>query len=388
MLTIRELFTLHHNRIQANFEQHFWRNMQAKERQSIDQLLASSLAELGIQNYAPEHVQFLRDWYERLMYLAYLDPYLAHPALQEILLHGHQGGQIDQGGPLIPFQLDLNPAEYQQSLEVLALEHHQAWNFAQPYASFYLHLKGMPFRGTLIHHSALALPESKLFLRRLRTQSFAIKSFWPTAESEQHQGPKSRHQGETLSPLDLKNIGPWLQEVMMQKKNILLSGATSSGKTSLLQTLLGLIPPQEHVIILEDTHEISPPHPYCTSFLATGLEQHTLADYCAYALRMRPDRLILGEMRGREVIPFMLAMNTGHQGLMSSIHADSASQALERVSILFNLFSPHPLDAFYVMAMICRNIHYVIHLEHKKIKEIITVRGQDQGRPFFDYLYP
>ena len=372
MLLSHDIFIQHHERIQECFAQHFWRNMQSKERKNLNQLLQNALAELGINTFNEEQVKFLKDWYAQLIELAYLNPYLYLPSLQEILLHGHRGGQIDCGGPLTDFKLDLDQATYQQSLEVLALEQHQTWNFARPYASFYLSLAGMPFRGTLIHHAALATQESKLFLRRLRTNCFPLEAFWDGLHADQEEN------------LDLPS---WLAQIMQAKKNILISGATSSGKTSFLQTLLSYISPHEHLIILEDTHELCSPHPHCTSFLASNLEHHTLADYCSYALRMRPDRLILGEMRGREVIPFMLAMNTGHQGLLSSIHADSAAQALERVSILFNLFSPHPLDTFYVMNMICKNVHFVVHLEHKRIKEIIQIHGQDKGRPIFDLIF-
>lgn len=397
MFTENDIFIQHHARIQECFAQHFWRNMQAKERKSLPQLLTNALGELGINEFKEEQVKFLKDWYAQRMELAYLRPYLTRPSLQEILLHGHQGGQIDGGGPLKPFALDLDEISYQQSLEVLALEHHQNWNFARPYASFYLDLMGLPFRGTLIHHAALATKESKLFLRRLRTSSFPLASFTAPDDSAEQNGrcnafysppALSMASPRTPSLSDASALETFLRQLMQEKKNILIAGATSSGKTSFLQTLLSYLAEDEHLIILEDTHELFPPHQHCTSFLANNLEHHSLADYCAYALRMRPDRLILGEMRGKEVIPFMLAMNTGHQGLLSSIHADSAAQALERVSILFNLFSPHPLDAFYVMNMICKNIHYVVHLAHKNITEIIQVHGQDKGRPFYDVLYP
>ena len=103
---------------------------------------------------------------------------------------------------------------------------------------------------------------------------------------------------------------------------------------------------------------------------------------------MSPDRLIVGEMRSTEVVPFLLAMNTGHKGLMSTIHASSAVDALSRISLLFSLFSEsNDISFALVTKLVCKNVDYVIHMEHKKIVEICKVIGSDAETPFYERLY-
>lgn len=97
--------------------------------------------------------------------------------------------------------------------------------------------------------------------------------------------------------------------------------------------------------------------------------------------------MILGEMRSHEVVPFMMAMNTGHKGLMGTLHASSAADALNRVALLFSLYGGEAnLDYDKVMELICRNLEYVIFMENKKVKEIIHVLGSEKGVPFFEVL--
>lgn len=157
----------------------------------------------------------------------------------------------------------------------------------------------------------------------------------------------------------------------------------------MLRSLLAMIPHEEHIIVLEDTYEILNSHPGQTSFLANKEQNNkSLKDYCAYSLRMSPDRLVVGEMRSTEVVPFLLAMNTGHKGLMSTIHASSAVDALSRIALLFSLFS-ESADISYslVTKLVCKNVDYVIHLEHKRIKEICRVIGSEAETPFYEMLY-
>ena len=103
-------------------------------------------------------------------------------------------------------------------------------------------------------------------------------------------------------------------------------------------------------------------------------------------MRMRPQRLILGELRGREVIPFLLAMNTGHRGLLSTLHANSAVDAIERVATLFSLYSSQEIPYQHLLKMITQNIDAVIFLERGEIKEAISVLGQEKGHIFYESL--
>lgn len=256
----------------------------------------------------------------------------------------------------VPFSLE----DWQLWLEILSIHFRQNWNVEQPFASFYGTLFGKNYRLTLIHHSTSPLGISKLVLRCLAPRPHPLESFGET---------------ETLAGL------------INDKKNMLIAGSTGSGKTSLMTSLMELIAPEEHLVVLEDTYEILCPHPHQTRFLAGKSMETSLKAYLSYSLRLSPDRIILGEMRSHEVVPFLMAMNTGHKGLMGTIHASSAVDALHRVALLFSLYSGKANLSFEkVMELICRNMEYVVFMEKKKVKEVIKILGCEKGVPFFESL--
>lgn len=123
-----------------------------------------------------------------------------------------------------------------------------------------------------------------------------------------------------------------------QRRNILISGGTSTGKSTFLNSLLGEIPINERLILIEDTPELQLRHENAIGLLATRSqlgESLASSDHLLNAsLRMRPDRIILGEIRGREAFTFLRAVSSGHPGSMSTIHADSPSRAIEQLALL------------------------------------------------------
>jgi type IV secretion system protein VirB11 len=123
-----------------------------------------------------------------------------------------------------------------------------------------------------------------------------------------------------------------------QKRNILISGGTSTGKSTFLNALLREIPDDERLILIEDTPELQLRHENAVGLLATrsqlGQSLATSDDLLNASLRMRPDRIILGEIRGPEAFTFLRAINTGHPGSMSTIHADSPERAIEQLALL------------------------------------------------------
>jgi len=160
------------------------------------------------------------------------------------------------------------------------------------------------------------------------------------------------------------------------KKNIIISGSTGSGKTSFISSLIQLSETNEHILIFEDTDEIIRPNKVSSKFLAQNSHNKSLKDYCSYALRLSPSRLILGEIRSKEVVPYTLLMNCGHKGLISTIHSDSAIDVISRMSLLFSLYSENPnINETQIKKLICSNIDMIIFLENKKIKEAVNVLG-------------
>ena len=118
--------------------------------------------------------------------------------------------------------------------------------------------------------------------------------------------------------------------------NILVSGGTSSGKTTVARALLALAHPDERLVTIEDAVELRPTHANTAALVADrrGGSNRTASKLMQSALRMRPDRLVLGEIRGAEACDFLEAINTGHPGSITTIHADSPSLALERMALM------------------------------------------------------
>jgi type IV secretion system protein VirB11 len=122
------------------------------------------------------------------------------------------------------------------------------------------------------------------------------------------------------------------------KKTILVSGGTSTGKTTFLNALLREVPVNERLVLIEDTPELVVRHPNAIGRVAArGREREadvTMDDLLVASLRLRPERIIMGEVRGVEAFTFLRAVNTGHPGSMSTIHADSPQRAVEQLALL------------------------------------------------------
>ena len=130
----------------------------------------------------------------------------------------------------------------------------------------------------------------------------------------------------------------FLRDAIAAKKTILISGGTGTGKTTFLNAMLGEIPPEERVVLVEDTPELRLPGANGVGLIAVkgelGEARITPNDLLQAALRMRPDRIVLGELRGAESVSFLRAINTGHPGSFSTIHANSLAGALEQLALM------------------------------------------------------
>ena len=129
-----------------------------------------------------------------------------------------------------------------------------------------------------------------------------------------------------------------LAEAVRARLNILISGGTSTGKTTFLNALLREVPHEERLILIEDTPELHVEHENCVGLIAVrgslGEAQVSANDLVSASLRMRPDRIILGELRGVEALAFLRAINSGHPGSMTTIHADTPEAAVEQLVLL------------------------------------------------------
>ena len=186
-----------------------------------------------------------------------------------------------------------------------------------------------------------------------------------------------------LSAFANEKVAQLLHSVVASRCNVLVSGATSSGKTTLLNTLAGLVPATERIITLEDIAELRLDHLHVVRLEARpanaeGSGEVTLAQLLRTALRMRPDRLVIGEIRGAEAVQLVQAMNTGHDGSMATVHANSALDAVARLcSLVLQEVPGWPLDAIH--DQVRRSIDVVVHVGRgaDNQRRVIEVRECD-----------
>lgn len=138
--------------------------------------------------------------------------------------------------------------------------------------------------------------------------------------------------------LDANRVSEFLRRAVRHRKNIIVAGGTSTGKTTFLNALLKEIPREERLILIEDAAEVQLDHPNALGLIAVrgenGEAKVSADDLVQASLRMRPDRIILGELRGGEATSFLRAINTGHPGSITTIHADSPRGAVDQLSLL------------------------------------------------------
>lgn len=301
-------------------------------------------------------LEFVKAWYTRIYFFDFLEA----QEFEEQIFHSPSRVQIKSNERILFDGGDATEEDFELALEILCLKNRQAWNTSTPFASFDAQLRGRKLRATLIHRSLCKEHGSKLFLRSHSPKSFALESFTEEA--------------------------PLLRDAVQQRKNILVCGGTGSGKTSLLNALLKESHSREHLLVLEDTHEILSPHENTTRLLARQNQHGDLRDFMAHAMRMSPDRIVVGELRSSEIEPFLLAMNSGHRGLMGTIHANTAVDAVSRAALLMRLYSKNALDYELVCKLVCQSLDLIVYMEGKKVVDIVEVYGSEGGQVFHETL--
>jgi pilus assembly protein CpaF len=208
---------------------------------------------------------------------------------------------------------------------------------------------------------------------------------------------------DKLRPEDLLTIGAatpemihFLESAVRSSLSILVSGGTSSGKTTLLNILSGFIPSDERIVTVEDSAELQLRQEHVIRLESRppnveGKGAIAIRDLVRNALRMRPDRIIVGECRGGEALDMLQAMNTGHEGSMSTVHANTAYDAFSRLETMV-LMGGAELPARAILKQIASAIDIVVHVERvrggaRKIVSIDEITGLDNGEIQFQELF-
>jgi pilus assembly protein CpaF len=182
-----------------------------------------------------------------------------------------------------------------------------------------------------------------------------------------------------------------LQEFVIQRKNILICGGTASGKTTLANVLMEFIPDYERIVLIEDTAEIQIQKENVLRFEArrerNDLPAVTIRDLLKATLRHRPDRIIVGEIRGGEAFDLLQLLNTGHSGTLSTVHANSAAQGISRFTTCV-LQSGVEMPYRAIKNNIADSLNVIVQIERRPgkrfVSEVLEIRGYDQPSDHYD----
>lgn len=228
----------------------------------------------------------------------------------------------------------------------------------------------------------LALAIRKHTISNLSLDELAASGMFARARTENASG-RWRAENELSLLLDRGDINGLLKSAVRHKKTIVISGGTSTGKTTLLNALVHEIPRGERVIVIEDAPEIRLVHANALGLIATRGDQGEARvdadDLLRASLRMRPDRILLGELRGSEAFAFLRAVNSGHPGSITTVHADSPNGALEQIALLA-MTSGLELGWSKILTYVRGVIDIVVQLERRggerRVMEVQLLSGE------------
>ena len=310
--------------------------------------------ELKLIDYNSEQslIELLRNWYFSITEPAFLKE--MSKDTEELFLHNSEICYIKTKESTFKIRHDYTPSDLNLVLLIISIREEQNWSYKNPFCSFNYKFGSNNFRATFIHHSLNPEGENKAFFRVLKDVPVELNSY---------------------SNYSL------LKNIVTQKKNVLIAGSTGSGKTTLMNALLNHVDENEHTVIIEDTYELISPNERTSRLLDDTKNLHALL---SYSLRMSPERLVLGEIRSKEILTYILAMNTGHKGVLSTIHSNNAKDALHRLALLYTTYAQGQLNYQQTLKLICNNMDYVIFIKDKKIQEVIEVFGSEGESVFYD----
>jgi pilus assembly protein CpaF len=246
-----------------------------------------------------------------------LEPLLRLDGVTDVLVNGHEEVYVDRGDGLERTEVAFPHDEAVRRLaQRLAAAGGRRLDDATPHVDVRL-TDGTRFHAVL---APLARPGTVISLRIPRGRVLTL--------DELVESGTVTEQGARL-----------LRTLVARRLAFLISGGTGSGKTTLLNSLLSAVPPDQRLVLVEDASELRPEHPHVVGLEARppnveGAGEVTLRTLVRQALRMRPDRLVVGEVRGAEVVELLAALNTGHEGGCGTIHANSARDVPARVEAL------------------------------------------------------
>lgn len=306
--------------------------------------------------------------------LSVLDPYLKDPEINEIMVNGKDRIFIEKNGTIRPVETAFpSTEELEEVIRRIAARVHREINEMNPI------LDARLADGARVNavYKNVAVDGPVLTIRRF---------------PEKEIGMEELIRRETIN----REAAAFLKELVEAGYNLFISGGTSSGKTTFLNALSGFIPKEERVIVIEDSAELriqgisNLVRMECRSSNSQGKGQVDMKQLIKASLRMRPNRIIVGEVRGAEVVDMIQAMNTGHDGSLSTGHGNSPEGMISRLEAMFLQAADFPVEA--IRRQIAEGIDILIHLgrlsdRKRVVYSISELAGMENGAILLNELY-
>jgi pilus assembly protein CpaF len=304
-----------------------------------------------------------------------LEPLLRDSSTTDVLVTGPDAVWVDRGDGLVRTEVRFaDEASVRRLAQRLALAAGRRLDDASPYVDALLPGSGVRLHAVL---APIAADGTCLSLRTLRP---------------------AVHDLATLRRLGTVDDTGWhlLRTIVAARLAFLIAGGTASGKTTLLSALIGCVPGHERVVCVEDAEELRPAHPHVVRLVARppnieGAGEVVLRDLVRQALRMRPDRLIVGEVRGAEVCDLLAALNTGHEGGAGTVHANSTREVPARLEALAALGGMTPAALHSQLAAAVQVVLHVVRAVSgvRRLSAVAVLgRAEDGGvvaHPVWEY---
>lgn len=310
--------------------------------------------------------------------LDFLAPYADDPQVTEIMVNGPERIFVERQGEMVLLEEGFDSVEQlEQLIRRIGTNVHREINEANPILDARLEDGS---RVSAIYKN-IALDGPILTIRRFPQTHLTMEDLirWETITRE---------------------AAEFLEELVKAGYNIFLSGRTNSGKTTMLSVLMNFIPDQERIIVIEDSAELQVDHRSrnvvrmeTRSANVQGKGRISIGDLIRASLRMRPDRIIVGEVRGGEVVEMIGAMQTGHDGSLSTGHGNSPAGMLRRMEAMFLSAVDYPVDS--IRAQIAEAVDIIVHMDRlwdrsRRVMEIVEVLPCEDGEiglhPLFRFV--
>ena len=333
-------------------------------RRLVDTRLRELLGDEQVPLSIQEKAHIIQQIGDNILGLGPLEPFVRDPEITEIMVNGPLAVYIERGGKIHKTEAEFKSEEdLRRTIDKIVARVGRRVDDASPYVDARL-ADGSRVNAII---PPLAVKGSALTVRKFAADPFTAKDLVDFG---------------TLTP----QLVSFLDACVRGRLNILVSGGTGAGKTTMLNVLSAFLPEDERIITIEDSAELrlQQPHVVSLEFRPPNIEgegEVTIRDLVRNALRMRPDRIVVGEVRGGETLDMLQAMNTGHDGSISTIHANSPRDVLSRLETL-GLMAGMDLTVRALREQVAAAIDVVVHVARlqdgvRRVTSVTEVVGME-----------